>query len=288
MCTKLIPLKTNMSSNIRKIPPAQSKAITGKYVKGSNNGLKLTKDAIIHVTDKDEVAPVCSLNIGHARDISASLGGNVGIIHDVTVVYDGGDVSTGIPVADCILEYRSNIGTEREYNKGGRKWTSAYMRDYASLGIPNTVTAWMLSTMKENKTITNNLSNANISDNDGYSWFTVKLPVIGNKSQFALSFVSSNTTAGQTEVVVSKDAVQTLSILGTSLIGIATLQLRLKKTGANTKELKNNRYTIGITLASFQATSETNKTGPVINPVTAVAFKDFSVSEEQENKFMSP
>nr|AII82259.1 CR811 [Plasmodiophora brassicae] len=66
-----------------------------------------------------------------------------------------------------------------------------------------------------------------------------------------------------------------------SLIGVAMLSLRLKKVGDNPKSCHTKKYTLGITLTSFQVVSETTQRGPgVIENMPVVGFRDYTASTE--------
>lgn len=86
----------------------------------------------------------------------------------------------------CVLEYRPNIGRERSYGVGDRKWSTRYLGTYASVGLDEDTYAWIISRVHEavvNSAIFSMWSDESVTkirEYENYFWMNVKVSVNRN------------------------------------------------------------------------------------------------------------
>lgn len=249
-------------------------SIDGTYVKAQDGRHLLTPKAMLKADDigKSSVRVKTSSD----RDISASLDGRTGYVKEVYLKFENGEISTSIAIADCILEYRSTAGAGKTFARGGRKWEGTYLKTYACVGLPKAVVDAMIQKMSTEDPGLDWDHGASIcSEKEGSYWPTVKL------SQDSAKDGGFTCLAVDRDQLINFDPVALMSRNHKSLMGIGMFSFRLKKVGENPKACRNKKYTLGISMTSFQVTRETTQKGPGITEnMPTVGFKDYSATTE--------
>lgn len=210
------------------------------------------------------------------RDISASLDGRTGYVKEVYLKFENGEISTSIAIADCILEYRSTAGAGKTFARGGRKWEGTYLKTYACVGLPKAVMDAVVEKIDtEDPGLDWDHGVSVCTEKEGCYWPTVKLSSESSRDN------GFTCLAVDRDQLINFDPVALMSRNHKSLMGIGMFSFRLKKVGDNPKACRHRKYTLGISMTSFQVTRETTQKGPGITEnMPTVGFKDYSATTE--------
>jgi len=249
-------------------------SVDGTYVKTHDGKSLLTPRGILKSSDIAQSK--VRVKVSSDRDISASLDGRTGYIKEVYLKFENGEISTSIAVEGCVLEYRSNVGADKTFHRGQRKWEGVYLKSYACVGFPVPVVDSIIDRINaENPGLDWDNGESIRTERDGYYWPTVKLPVDQTKTEgFPCLVVDSGR-------LIHFSPIALMSKNHKSLVGVGMFSFRLKKVGDNPKACRGKRYTLGITMTSFQVTHESNQRGPGISEnMPTVGFKDYGATSE--------
>lgn len=260
------------SANLTSVKPTH---VDGKYV---------TKDLILtsHSILKKDVSsnPTFRFKASNDRDISTSFGGKSGYIRECYLKYENGEISTSVPIHDCIIEYRENVGSKKVFNKGGRKRDGAYLASYVSVGIPEEVFNSLVTSL--NKEVREGVWDKGESFGtikDGYVWETLKLPSTANDTK-KLKFLKCLVVTDSPKPMYT-DAVGIMRDSHKSLLGVAMISFRLRKISDTPRACRAMQYQLGGTLTSFQLVDFTSLRGPgITQSMQTVAFSAIKASSE--------
>jgi hypothetical protein len=169
----------------------------------------------------------------------------------VGIGYPDDGICAGITIADCIVEYRTNIGIpSKKTTIPGQK--NVYLETYASIGIPQERLEWMTQNIKVNHRLDVDINTYKFGTlSNGYYW------------------VSANISQGSTPIAFAVDGsgvikrpslISLVRTMAKNLIGVMCLTFSIKRVYDEQRSVALR--TFGITLKSMQVTNITDLSAP--------------------------
>ncbi|GME80499.1 unnamed protein product [Ambrosiozyma monospora] len=151
----------------------ETRIVTGEYLERKGDQINYSTEAVLNTTNVDNLG--FTIRCNEASDIGNSVGSKSSIIvRSMGIMYPGGDTSSGIPIADCILEHRDNIGVVKTRSNEGRSFESSYLVTYASVGIPSNIFKSIMSKLGS-VVKSSDISYEGIKEHEGYHWLNPKI-----------------------------------------------------------------------------------------------------------------